>query len=70
VGFSVYGVFAVDAPAVPATPAPTPTADPGTPTPTPVPAAEDVQPADPALLVGAVGVAVLILLAVLLGRRE
>jgi hypothetical protein len=70
VGFSVYGVFAVDAPAVPATPAPTPTAGPGTPTPTPVPAAEDVQPADPALLVGAVGVAVLILLAVLFGRRE
>jgi hypothetical protein len=72
VGFSVYGVFAADAPAVPPTPAPTPTptADPAAPTPTPVPVAEDVQPADPALLVGAVGVAVLILLAVLLGRRE
>jgi len=74
VGFSVYGVFAADAAAVPATPAPTPTADPGTPTPTPTPtpapAAENIQPADPALLVGAVGVAVLILLAVLFGRRE
>jgi hypothetical protein len=72
VGFSVYGVFAADAPAVPATPAPTPTptADPGTPTPTPAPAAENMQPADSALLIGAVGVAVLILLAVLFGRRE
>jgi len=35
-----------------------------------VPAAEDVQPADPALLIGAVGVAALILLAVLFARRE
>jgi hypothetical protein len=70
VGFSVYGVFAVDEPVATPTPAPTPT--PATPAPaTDAPVdAEAPQPVDPALLIGAVGVAALILLAVLFARRE
>ena len=70
VGFSVYGVFAVDEPVATPTPEPTPT--PATPAPsTDAPVdAEAPQPVDPALLIGAVGVAALILLAVLFARRE